>query len=159
MAYSTVTHIKAWLGTQTSSTDPGMSEQLSDRVGDPSTLDESILTSAIEKADSVIDAKLAAAKYAVPVDTSGEPGVASFLRTLSVDIAIWYAWHHPLCSDVPERVQKAYEQAIIMLDDIVKGEAALPAIDPLETTDAQGDVSRYGGDDRQLTEENRSGLF
>lgn len=145
-SYATTTSFKAYLGNQ-SGADPGLADQLSDRVGDPGTLDESVLQELLDSAEATIDAKLAAANYVVPVVVTAEPRVAAFLRNLTHKLAAYEAYAaHPMRETIPEKSVAMYEQAVALLDDIVDGNASLPSTTTLPISDVEGDVSQYAGD-------------
>jgi phage gp36-like protein len=152
--YATTTQFKEWLGSQVSSSAPGAYQQLMDRLTAVSGGD-GVATELLTQASAEIDSRLAVRGVTTPVETDDESASAK-LRQLTLDIATWRGMaSHPKIKEIPERVQLAYDEALVWLADFVAGDAMLPG-----DAGAVESVSRLavGGGDRVMTNTARAYL-
>ncbi|MCG3130181.1 MAG: hypothetical protein FLDDKLPJ_00930 [Phycisphaerae bacterium] len=103
--------------------------QLADRTNvPPTTIDDTIVNRALEDADATINGYLAA-RYTLPLSS-----VPPLVKRLACEIARYHLYEEA----APERVQRAYEAAIKLLQDISKGVASLgldaAGTDPVPST-------------------------
>lgn len=149
--YAQVSDLSAYLGSQTSSTDPGFYEQMTDRINAVSA-SSTVGQEAIETAEAMIDGYLAI-KYAVPVDVSNGR-VAAILKGLTVRMAGYeLCAASPFAESILDRVEKLYDDCIDFLSGIKKGMTTLPGVAPLAPAAADGPQVISGGFARVFTED------
>lgn len=85
----------------------------------PAAIDEDVIESAIGSGDAVIDGYLAT-RYLTPLTT-----VPELIRTISVDLALFFLYRRRMRSNMPESITKSYDKALVMLKDIAKGVVSL----------------------------------
>jgi len=105
-----------------------------------STPDSGVVSEAIAKADAIIDS-YCGKQYVVPFDP-----VPEIIESLSVDIAVYRLYLRRRV--VPDPARQRYEDAIIFLKDVSKGNAIIG------TTDSPPDTAA-GSNDVQLECEDR----
>jgi len=115
MAYSALTDIEKLIPEETVI-------QLTDDEGTGEVVQDPV-TEAIAKADSEIDAYLAA-QYDVPLSP-----VPALIRNLSTDIAIYNLYSRRV-EEIPQTRAERYKNAIRILEKISKGEISLGTGDP-----------------------------
>lgn len=145
MPYATLSDLQARLGSQVSSSNPGIYQQLTDRLA-ATTENSTVGQELLDAAQGYVDSKLGV-RYAVPINTSLAGAVAaSMLRSLVLDIAEWRAWkEHAFNEDIPGRVTDAYNHAVASLGDIVDAEAIIPSLVELEGPTQRGFTTSVGG--------------
>jgi len=158
VAYASTQNLKDWIGSNVSSTNPGLYQQLTDRVS-ATTESGTVGTMALDRAEGVIDAKLSSPRanygkgYKVPVDVSSSSILSAFLVGLNCDIAGYYLFGgHGMRETIPERIVKAFDAAMEMLEDIAEGDAMLPTDSALAGATQAGASLRYGAEARQFSE-------
>lgn len=103
--------------------------------------DDTKITKAVEKADSLIDGYLASAAVEVPLTT-----VPAVIMQCSVDIALFHLHSRIQFESIPDFIKDRYDAAINYLKDVATGKAILN-IDEEE----QEDKINYGGNDLQMS--------
>ena len=141
--YATLAELKAVLGNQASSTDPGSYDQLSDLVT-AVTANDTVGQNVIDIAESIVDSYLGR-RYAVPVTVSVYASAGALCKRSTLAIAVWQLWSNNsrIGNDIPDRVQKAYESTIDLLERIADGSSVLPAATPIAESGVAG-ASAYG---------------
>lgn len=134
--------------------DPAAYIQLTDDAGtgsaDASKVDEARL-GAEGEANSYL-----AARYAVPVDLTGEPQVQAALRSFVLDIAAYRL--HTRRPPVPEDIIRRREDAVTWLARVASGLVQLPAASALMENSALGISGRAAGPVRVMTRESMENL-
>lgn len=155
--YATTADFAAWLGSQTSSTSPGVYQQLTDRLNAESA-SGTVAQELLDQAEALMNSYFAARGYAIPVVTT-EAILAAFLRSLVMKIASYHAWStHPRLKDVPDRLESLYDEAVTWLEDFADGVTVLPSSAALATSNAGRIGARASGWARIMTEDNISTL-
>jgi phage gp36-like protein len=152
MAYATIAQLKNYLGQQASATNPGVADQLTDRVSF-ATLNEAELTSALSSAEAQIDGKVGT-RYQVPVDTTLSANLANHLKWMTLQLAGWILWQAFPREEIPARVTAGYDNVKDQLDDIQAGEAVLASAVELASPISRGDMGESGGSTRIFTPSN-----
>ncbi|HRE10766.1 MAG TPA: DUF1320 family protein [Ignavibacteria bacterium] len=83
---------------------------------------DSNLVEAIKAADSLIDGYVISALVAVPVASP----VPEMIKQLSYDITMYNLYDRLDLQDIPDRIQKKYDAAIVTLKDIAKKLITIP---------------------------------
>lgn len=147
MAYITNDDIQLRIG-------PAAYVQLTDDTGtgsaDTAKVDEARL-GAEGEANSYL-----AARYAVPVDLTGEPQLAATLKSFVLDIAAYRL--HTRRPPVPDDIVRRREEAVTWLVRVASGLVQLPAALALAENGALGIVARAVGPSRTLTRESMDNL-
>jgi len=112
-------------------------------------IDADVVAAAIDKADALIDAYLAA-RYSVPVDP-----VPAVLAGLCVDIAVFnLAARRNRESD---SVRRRYEDAVKFLKDVAAGKAVIAGVTPASGSGSR-DHAKIEGDTRIFTRDKMKGF-
>ena len=108
------------------------------------------VTQAIATADAEIDG-YCAVKYSVPFTT-----VPAVVKALSIEIAVYYLYKR---RTVPEKIEKAYDNAVARLKDISRGLLSL-GVDPPPAASTTADVaeSNKNENDRIFTRSKMHGF-
>ena len=107
--------------------------------GVPST---DVLDEVINHAEGEINS-YAARKFLVPMDVSGDTGFAAFMRSLTLDIAVWRLVG-PRGDIVSEPKQAAYDNAILWLEKLGRGDVEPPTPDTVAGTTSRETDFAYG---------------
>lgn len=107
------------------------------------------VTQAIATADSEIDG-YCGSHYAVPFSA-----VPPIIRGLSVEIAVYYLHKR---RTVPEKVERAYDKAILRLKDIARGLLSLGIEPPPPAASSSGVKANKAPSDRIFTRNTMSGF-
>lgn len=157
MAYATLQHLKDRLGSRTSATNPGLYEQMTDRLS-AVTADDAIGQSLLDDAESVVNQKLAK-RFSVPVDVSSDTVVANYLRRCAIIIATYHGWNeHPKLASKRETVQALYDEVMTQLNAIADGRQELPATTTPTSATATPTSATAVGHERIFTEDAVGGL-
>lgn len=149
--YASLTDLQTYLGSQTSSTDPGVYQQATDRVA-ATTANSTVGQEALDYAEALINGYLAK-KYPIPIDVT-ETSLAALMRGLTLQLAAFRLIASlPFISEIPDRLKELRDEAIEYLRDVVSGETTLPAVAPLEAPETDGDIVTVGGNDRVFDED------
>lgn len=147
MAYITNEDIELRIG-------PAAYAQLTDDTGtgsaDTAKVDEARL-GAEGEANSYL-----AARYAVPVDLTGEAQLAATLKSFVLDIAAYRL--HTRRPPVPDDIVRRREEAVTWLVRVASGLVQLPSALALAENGALGVVARAVGPSRTLTRETMDNL-
>lgn len=147
MAYITNEDIQSRIG-------PAAYVQLTDDTGtgsaDTAKVDEARL-GAEGEANSYL-----AARYAVPVDLTGEAQLAATLKSFVLDIAAYRL--HTRRPPVPDDIVRRREEAVTWLVRVASGLVQLPAALALAENGALGIVARAVGPSRSMTRETMDSL-
>lgn len=111
--------------------------QLSNDDAAATTADETNVAQAITDADEIIDG-FVRGRYGVPL--SPVPGL---IKKLSVDIAVYHLWMRRRRAEMPEGIEKSYQNAVKLLEKIQQGKVLLSASElesGAETADGSGDI-------------------
>lgn len=153
--YASTADLSSYLGTQTSSTDPGTYEQVTDRIN-ATTVNATAGQEALEAAEVTIDSYLAF-KFAVPIDVAANARVATLLKSLTVRIAAFQLFaSSPFMEDVIDRIEKLYDDCLRFLKGIKDGTTTLPGVSPLAPAAVDGPQVIPGGNCRVFTEDTLS---
>lgn len=125
------------------------------------TPDDTVLQGVIDRAEGLINS-FAARKYAIPMAVTDVP-FAAFMQELTLDLAVWYlvGGRGDIVSVAKE---KAYDDAVLWLERLAKGEVEPPMSqtpDATETRDPQfsyGVGSDLSGSQRTFTRESQRAL-
>jgi len=140
MSYATNADIEERLGTATYI-------ELTDDTAS-GVADEDKVTEARLAAEAEIDSYVGR-RWAVPVDTAGQPCLAAMLKRLTLDLAEYrLRMRRP---PVPEDVQMQRDAAVLWLTRVAKGEVVLPTTAELPLNAGLGPSGISVGDDRLLT--------
>ncbi|NLE60002.1 MAG: DUF1320 domain-containing protein [Planctomycetes bacterium] len=140
MSYATNADIEERLGTATYI-------ELTDDTGSGQA-DEDKVTEARLAAEAEIDSYLGR-RFAVPIDASGQPGLAAMLKRLTLDLA-----EHRLRMRRPPVTEDARLQcdaALLWLGRAAKGEVVLPTTTDLPLNTGLGTAGEAIGEGRMLT--------
>lgn len=122
--YATVDELKAWMGNNVSSSNPGQYDQLTDRVNQKTAVD-AVATSSLTLQSGVIDSYLAQAGITTPVSP-----IPDVLKQVCIDLT---AFDMSIASgareDVLVRFKAASEKAMGWLRDVAAGTVTIPGID------------------------------
>ncbi len=152
MAYATLSDLQTRLGSNVDAADPGLYDQLTDRV-DAEAASATVGTAALNWASARMNAKLGA-RYLVPISTADAEALA-FLRAMCLDMAGFRLWSSAAQRElIPQRVLDSWNDAVELLREIVAGDGVLPSAIELSSPIAQGDVADSGGDTRVFTPSN-----
>lgn len=97
-----------------------------------------------------------AARYAVPVDLTGEPQVQAALRSFVLDIAAYRL--HTRRPPVPEDIIRRRDDAVTWLARVASGLVQLPAASAPTENSALGILGRAAGPARLMTRESMENL-
>ena len=109
--------------------------------------DEDKVTEARTAAEAEIDSYLGR-RYAVPIETDGQPVLAAMLKRLTLDLA-----EHRLRArrlPVPDDTHALRDAALLWLTRVAKGEATLPSASELPSNPANGAEAATVGRPRML---------
>lgn len=124
--------------------------QLTDRAG-LGVVDSVVLNTALNKADAIINQRLRAKGWALPLTLT-----SADLKQLAKDIARYYLHGH--LSEIPKPVQADFDFAIKTLTDYVKGLVDLDIGSPASVSNTSaGDVD-FSAPARVFTDESLSGF-
>ncbi|MCB9852770.1 MAG: DUF1320 domain-containing protein [Phycisphaerales bacterium] len=149
MSYATLDDLKQRLGKDYA--------KLTDRVA-ATTADDDVGTEILAGAHGTIDGYLVK-RYLVPVDSTGAPSLAQFLKQHVLNIASYIAWEsNPFRKDIPERITLSRTQTIDMFRDIAAGKLDLPGVAPIPSGNAAGPSAEAVGEERVFTMDAMEGL-
>ncbi len=147
MSYITNGDIEKRLGT-------ALYIELTDDTGggsaDPVKVDEARLA-----AEGEVNSHLAA-RYQTPVSLASEPTVAAVLRGVALDLAVYRM--HLRKPPVPADVVRARADAVAWLEGVAAGSIHLPAMSPLQGSEAGGIVAEKAGPQRTMTRDGMKDL-
>lgn len=103
---------------------------------------DSNLVEAVKAADSLIDGYLSSALVTVPVAAP----VPDMIKQLSYDIAMYNLYDRIDLQDIPDRIQKKYDAAIVTLKDIAKKLITIPG----QESDDKDQSIKYDTEDTNL---------
>ncbi|MBS9777628.1 MAG: DUF1320 domain-containing protein [Gammaproteobacteria bacterium] len=113
-------------------------------------IDEGVVIAAIEDGQGLVDSYLSK-RVALPLAK-----VPRFVKTLTVDLAIYYLYNSPGNSaDKDSFSVKLYDEAIKHLERFAKGETSLGLNIPKEPAENQGAVPRTSPNSAEITSEVR----
>ncbi len=115
------------------------------------TPDEAKLLADLQEAEGEVNRYLAK-RVQVPVDLTAHPELASMLRGLTLDIAVYRV--HTRRPPVPEDHKTLYENAIKALIELAKNESTLPAATTPASNAADEPTYGYGGSESDWNREN-----
>lgn len=128
---------------------------------DTGTPDDAVLQAVIDRAEGEINS-YAARKFAVPMAVTDAP-FAAFMQAITLDMAVWYLVGHR-GDIVSEAKQKGYDDAVLWLEKLGKGEVEPPMSSTPEATVTRDTQFAYGvGSDesssnRKFTRSSQGGL-
>lgn len=150
MAYITTSQLSSRLGSS-------LYARLTDR-DNGTTADAAVAQQIVDEAEAEADSYLAK-RYATPVDLAVHTELAQILETRVLDLAEHGAWKgSPFVSDIPQRVQASYAEAVRWFEMIVRGDIHLPASTAPASRTAEDESPRYSGETRQFTGDELDGL-
>lgn len=157
MAYATLAQFRLHVGTRTSATNPGLYEQMTDRLS-ATTASDTLGQMLLDDAEAEVNGYLAR-RYAVPVEVSGDAVAAAYLKRCVVVIATWCGWRdHPKVSANRESSKSAYDAVIKELVAIANGSMELPASTTPAGTTTSSATGEAIGNTRVFTEDAMKGI-
>ena len=82
-------------------------------------------------------------RYHVPVDVSGDTGLAAFLLSMTLNLAVFNLAARP-GSEVPETIQRARDNETVWLEAVAVGNVVLPASATPASTDTREPKTSWG---------------
>ncbi len=129
MTYATLAEFKTRLGSSAFGPAAGY-EALTDRVNS-TTANDAVGQEILDGAHGILHFFLVG-RYEVPLDTTDDPTLATFLKETVLTLAAYLAWQtHPARDRMKESVSSAYTNTTGMLGRIAAGTHPLPSEAPL----------------------------
>jgi phage gp36-like protein len=150
MLYATTEELSGRLGAT-------LYARLTDRVSG-TTPSDTVAQQLLDAAEAEMHTYLAS-RYRTPIDLGMHAELAPTLKSRVLDIAEYLAWKgSPFMAGLPARVRDGYDEALLWLSRIARGEASLPASSPPASSTAESDVPRYSSATRKFTSEEFDGI-
>lgn len=115
---------------------------LTDTADTTGATDTTRVNAAIEHGEGFVNSYLAT-KYSVPVDVSGDSALAAFLKNKTVDLAVYHLASRP-GAEIPDQLQRVYDNVTAWLKDFADGDAELPATGTPDSTGTREPLTNWG---------------
>ncbi len=115
---------------------------LTDTADTTGASDTTRVNEGIKHGEGFINSYLAT-MYEVPVDVSADTALAAFLKNMTIDLVIYHLVRRP-GAEIPDQVQRLYDNVVAWLKDFADGDAVLPATATPASTGTRAPLADWG---------------